>query len=320
MGPVPITGNASVNKTGSNENYRQRIVGNENDWDPGFPASVLLRSERLDRRLAYSTPSTVRNCAIFRQQLKLGTWYPPRWSGCYGIVRERTHRAQAWYAEEIVCRSYWARTAERERALLPSRERAMFPPRPLRRNRLLAALANEDYAALVPSLEPVTLDPEATLIEAHGTIEHVYFPESGIASMIANTHEGRIEIGMIGREGLVGLPAVLGTDRTPFGYVVQGTGKAQRIATPALRAAIAERPAIGRLLSLYAVALSVQTAQTAYAHASFNMKARLARRILMTQDRVGGETLLLTHEFLSNMLGSRRQLPGCGGRVRAPHG
>jgi CRP-like cAMP-binding protein len=182
----------------------------------------------------------------------------------------------------------------------------MSPPLSLRRNRLLAALANEDYTALVPSLEAVPLDPGATLIEAHGTIEHVYFPESGITSVIADTHVARIEIGMIGREGLVGLPAVLGTDRTPFGYVVQAPGKAQRIATPALRATIAERPAIVRLLSLYAVALSVQTAQTAYAHASFNTKARLARRILMTQDRADGETLLLTHEFLSNMLGARR--------------
>jgi CRP-like cAMP-binding protein len=182
----------------------------------------------------------------------------------------------------------------------------MSSPQPLRRNRLLAALADEDYAALVPSLVEVTLDPGATLIEAHGTIEHVYFPESGVASMIANAHEGRIEIGMIGREGLVGLPAVLGTNRTPFSYMAQGTGKAHRVATPALRAVVAERPAILRALSLYAVALSVQTAQTAYAHASFDLKARLARRILMTQDRVGGETLLLTHEFLSNMLGSRR--------------
>jgi CRP-like cAMP-binding protein len=182
----------------------------------------------------------------------------------------------------------------------------MSPAQSLRRNRLLAALANEDYTALVPSLEPVTLDPGATLIEAHGTIEHVYFPESGIASVIANTREGRIEIGMIGREGLVGLPAVLGTDRTPFGYMVQGTGKAHRIATPALRAAIAERPTIFKPLGLYAVAMSVQTAQTAYAYASLDIKARLARRILMTQDRADGETLLLTHEFLSAMLGSRR--------------
>ncbi|MGX9981764.1 Crp/Fnr family transcriptional regulator [Methylobacterium fujisawaense] len=182
----------------------------------------------------------------------------------------------------------------------------MSSPQPLRLNRLLAALANEDYAALVSSLEPVTLNPGATLIEAHSTIEHVYFPESGIASMIANTHDGRIEIGMIGREGLVGLPAVLGTDRTPFSYMVQGTGKAHRIATLALRAVIAERPAILRALCLYAVAMSVQTAQTTYAYASFDIKARLARRILMTQDRADGETLLLTHEFLSTMLGSRR--------------
>lgn len=182
----------------------------------------------------------------------------------------------------------------------------MPPPQLLRRNRVLAAFANEDYAALVPSLKPVVLDPGATLIEAHSTIEHVHFPESGIVSVIANTHEGRIEIGMIGREGLVGLPGVLGADRTPFGYMVQSPGTAHRIATPALRAAIAGRPKIFRPLSLYAVAMSVQTAQTAYAYASFDIKARLARQILMTQDRTDGEMLLLTHESLSAMLGSRR--------------
>ncbi|MGH1570311.1 Crp/Fnr family transcriptional regulator [Methylobacterium sp. P31] len=174
------------------------------------------------------------------------------------------------------------------------------------RNRLLAAMGGEDYAALEPALEPLVLNPGEMLIEAHSPIRNVYFLESGVASIVANASEGSIEVGLIGYEGMAGLPVVLGTDRTPYSHIVQGTGEALRISTRALRAAIADRPTIFRPLGLYAVAVNVQVAQTAYANASFNVEERLARWILMTQDRSDGEQLLLTHQFLSIMLGVRR--------------
>lgn len=174
------------------------------------------------------------------------------------------------------------------------------------RNRLLGVMAHEDYAAIEPLLERVSLDLGAMLIEAHSPIQHIYFPESGIISVIAKARAGSIEVGLIGCEGLVGLPAILGTDRTPHAYLVQGSGEAFRIATLALRAAIADRPTIFRPLGLYAVAVNVQMAQTAYANASFNVEERLARWILMTQDRLKSEWLPLTHKFLSIMLGVRR--------------
>ena len=174
------------------------------------------------------------------------------------------------------------------------------------RNRLLSALAPDDFALLELKLERVPLVPGDTVIEAHRPILHVIFPESGIVSTIANTDEGKIEVGLIGREGSVGIPVLLCADQTPHTSIVQGIGEALRISTPDLRAAITARPTIFRPLALFTQAMIVQMAQTAYANATFDIQARLARWILMTQDRTGGDELLLTHEFLSAMLGVRR--------------
>ena len=174
------------------------------------------------------------------------------------------------------------------------------------RNRLLSALSPDDFVEIEPMLERVPLQLQAVLIEAHRPIEYVYFPESGIASTVADAQEGRIEIGLIGREGMIGFPVILGVDQTPHNIVVQGAGEALRISVQDLRAAIQARPSIFRPLGLFAHTLFVQVGQTAYANVTFNVEARLARWILMTQDRTDGDELLLTHEFLSVMLGVRR--------------
>lgn len=174
------------------------------------------------------------------------------------------------------------------------------------RNRLLSALAPDDYALVEPKLERVDLEPSAVLIEANRPIRYVIFPESGIVSTIANTDEGKIEVGLIGREGMVGVPVILGVDQVPHLSMVQGPGEGLRISTPDLRAAIEARPSVFRPLGLFVHSLMVQMCQTAYANVTFNIEARLARWILMTQDRTGGDEFLLTHEFLSTMLGVRR--------------
>src|SRR5215210_374765 len=176
----------------------------------------------------------------------------------------------------------------------------------VKRNQLLAALTSEDFDLLDPHFERVPLNFRDMLIEAKEPIQHVYFPERGIASILANTCEGRIEVGLIGREGMVGVPVVLGIDRSPHAYLIQATGEAQRITTPDLRAVIAESPSLNARLLRYVHAMMVQTAQTAYANASFNIEARLARWILMTHDRLESDELPLTHEFLSMMRGVRR--------------
>jgi len=171
------------------------------------------------------------------------------------------------------------------------------------RNRLLSALNRNDFDLLQPNLEPVALELRQWLIEAGQPIQRIYFPEHGIVSILADTSEGRIEVGLIGPEGMAGLPVVLGVDRSPHGYMVQAAGEALRITTPELRTALQQSPALQAGLLRYVHTLLVQTAQTAYANAGFSIEARLARWILMTDDRLEGGDLPLTHDFLSMMLG-----------------
>ena len=144
------------------------------------------------------------------------------------------------------------------------------------------------------------------MIEAGKPIQHVTFPEHGIISILADTSEGRIEVGLLGPEGMAGLPVVLGIERSPHGYMVQAAGEALRIPAQDLRAALRQSPSLQAGLLRYAHALMVQTAETAYANAGFTIEARLARWILMTDDRLAREDLPLTHDFLSIMLGVRR--------------
>jgi len=174
------------------------------------------------------------------------------------------------------------------------------------RNRLLSGLAPDDFGLLQPDLEPVPLDLRHWLIEAGEPIQHVTFPEQGIVSILADTMEGRIEVGMIGPEGMAGLPVVLGIDRSPHSYLVQAAGDALRIPAQNLRTAIRHSPSLQAGFLRYVHTLMVQTAQTAYANAGFTIETRLARWILMTDDRLEGDDLPLTHDFLSMMLGVRR--------------
>jgi CRP-like cAMP-binding protein len=194
-------------------------------------------------------------------------------------------------------------------------------------NQLLATLTSADSDLIHAHFERVPLNFRDILIEARAPLEHVYFPEQGIASILANTSEGRIEVGMIGREGMVGVPVVLGLDRSPHAFLIQAAGEAQRISANDLRQVIARSPSLNARLLRYVHAMMIQTAQTAYANASFNIEARLARWILMTHDRVESDDLPLTHDFLSMMLGVRRpgvtvavQTLEASGLIRASRG
>jgi CRP-like cAMP-binding protein len=175
------------------------------------------------------------------------------------------------------------------------------------RNRLLATLAPADFSLLEPQLERVPLPAGMRLIEPDTPIEHVYFLEEGITSVVATTPQGRrIEIGIIGREGLTGLPVLLGMDRTPHACFVQMPGAGLRIRADDLRAATAASATLQQHLLRFVHAFTVQIGQTALANASHLIEERLARRLLMCHDRVDGDDLVATHEFLSLMLGVRR--------------
>jgi CRP-like cAMP-binding protein len=138
-------------------------------------------------------------------------------------------------------------------------------------------------------------------------IEHVYFLESGFASVVAKgSGGGSIEVGLIGREGMTGLAVVMGTDRTPQDTFIQGAGKGWRIATAMLRQAIEQSRSLHQTFLLYGHAFIVQCAYTAMANGRNKLEERLARWILMAHDRIEDDRLSLTHEFLAMMLGVRR--------------
>ncbi|WP_336492685.1 Crp/Fnr family transcriptional regulator, partial [Methylobacterium nigriterrae] len=138
-------------------------------------------------------------------------------------------------------------------------------------------------------------------------VQRLYFLESGISSITAEGANGRVEVGIIGREGLSGaVPVLLGTDRVPHEQFIQLPGEALRISVQALCAAVDESPSLRRLLLRYVQTEIVQVRQTAYVNATYNLEPRLARWLLMCHDRVDGDELLLKHEFLSMMLGVQR--------------
>jgi len=175
------------------------------------------------------------------------------------------------------------------------------------RNRLLATLLPEDFRLLETQLEPVPLPLRTRLIEPNTPIEHVCFLEQGIASNIAVLPHGRrVEVAVIGREGLSGTPVLLGTDRTPHECFIQVPGTGLRIGTDDLRRAVTASASLQQHLLRYVQALTLQTAQTALANGCCKVEERLARWLLMCHDRVDGAGLSTTHEFLSLMLGVRR--------------
>lgn len=173
-------------------------------------------------------------------------------------------------------------------------------------NLLLAALAPQDLAALSPLLEPVMLKQSEVLFEPNTPIQYVYFFGGGLSSEIAiNAGSDRIEVGCIGREGLSGVPVVLGVDMTPHQSFMQAGGPALRIRSSALQQAMEASAPLRKLLLRFAHVFMIQIAATALADGRYNVEQRLARWLLMCHDRLGGE-LPLTHEFLALMLGVRR--------------
>ena len=185
------------------------------------------------------------------------------------------------------------------------------------RNRLLAALAPGDLSRLRPHLEPVALGKGTAPTEPGRPIAHVLFPEAGIVSLLAAAPDKRrrIEAGMIGREGMTGLPVVLGADAELHETLVQADMQGWRLPSSVLRRAMADSPALHGVLLRYVQAFMAQTAHTLLANATHRMDARLARWLLMTRDRLDGDDLPLTQPFLSNMLGANR--PGITLAVRA---
>jgi len=174
-------------------------------------------------------------------------------------------------------------------------------------NRLLAALAPADLARLRPHLELVLLPQRQVLSEPHTPIEHAYFPQQGFVSLVQPmADKSMVEVGIIGREGLVGSPVLLGVSTSPVTAMVQAPGEALRIPASVLLKEVARSDQLSGVLLRYVQALHVQVSQTAACNGRHTLAERLARWLLMAHDRVAGDDLPLSHEFLAMMLGMRR--------------
>lgn len=174
-------------------------------------------------------------------------------------------------------------------------------------NRLLAALPAEDYQRLSSGLEAVTLSFRQVLYEPNEPIEYVYFPDQSIVSLVTVMEDGTtMEVSLVGREGMVGIPAILGGYTTTTQAIVQVAGQALRISASVLRTEFNRGGALHHLLLRYTQFLLAQVSQTAICNRLHSLEERFARWLLLVQDSIQSNELPLTQEFVAQTLGVRR--------------
>lgn len=175
-------------------------------------------------------------------------------------------------------------------------------------NRLLAALPKEEYQCLLPNLEQFPLVFREILYEPGEPIRNVYFPTSGVVALLAAVEDrATLEVGLVGREGMVGVPIFMGVKTSRDRAVVQTAGGAMRMKASAFRRECNTLRSLPRLLQRYTYLRLTHIAQGAACNRFHPVQARVARWLLATHDRIGGDEFHLTQEFLSNMLGVRRE-------------
>ena len=174
-------------------------------------------------------------------------------------------------------------------------------------NKILLSIPDEEFFALRPHLEAVELRSHDILHEAHDVLHHAHFPNDGLLSLVVVLAAGKtVEAGIVGKEGVVALPALAGFNRSPLREVVQISGEGLRIPIPVLREALGTSPQLRHELERFSVVLGLQVAQTAGCNRLHDVHQRLARWLLMAQDRVRSAFLPITHDFLATMLGTDR--------------
>ena len=182
-----------------------------------------------------------------------------------------------------------------------------LPSRRSIRNKLIAGLAAKDFERIRPHLERIDLPQHERLLRPGAPTEYVYFPESGMVSLILSLEEGHVvEVGLVGNEGIVGVLAGLGTSRISGEAIVQMAGSGLRMKTDVLREEMGVNPSIRQMMLRYVQALFCQITQTAACNARHPLPKRLARWLLMANDCTLANEVNLTHEFLSMMLSVRR--------------
>jgi CRP-like cAMP-binding protein len=175
------------------------------------------------------------------------------------------------------------------------------------RNRLLLLAPESEYLLLHPHLELVGLPLHLCVHEPHQRVDAVYFPNDGLISLVVELKDGKtVEAGLVGNEGVTGMPAVLGLIRSPLREVVQIAGEGFRVRLDVFMKVLRSTPCFKAALDLFAAGLAMQVAQTAACNRLHNIEHRLARWLLMAQDRLGSGLLPITHDFLAAMLGTDR--------------
>jgi CRP-like cAMP-binding protein len=174
-------------------------------------------------------------------------------------------------------------------------------------NRLLAALPDAEYQRLIPHLEHVSLSLKQVLYEVGEPIEYVYFPHQSIVSSLSTMEDGSmVEVGLVGNDGIVGIPAALGDNITATTAMVQVPDSAMRMKASLLKSEFQRGGSLQSLLLRYMQAQHAFVSQNAACNRLHYLEGRLARWLLLVCDRVESNELPLTHEFMSQMLGVRR--------------
>jgi CRP-like cAMP-binding protein len=174
-------------------------------------------------------------------------------------------------------------------------------------NLLLAALPPDELAHMLPALEQVHVDVGSVLSHPGDLIHHIYFPHDCLISLLG-VAEGRmtLEVGLVGREGMLGATVALGHETSQVRAIVQRAGSASRMEAAAFRAEFTRNPSLQRVLYRYTDSLLAQAIQIAVCSRFHVLEARLARSLLITRDRLQSDKFHLTHEFLAHALGVRR--------------
>jgi CRP-like cAMP-binding protein len=178
---------------------------------------------------------------------------------------------------------------------------------PPKANRLLAALPQADYERLLPHLRPVVLPLGEVVYESGDTIHTVYFMTAGLISLVLTSNQGvNVEVGIVAREGLVGMKALVSNGPVIERAVVQISGSAYRMSAETLREEFEHSSILRNQILRHTQAMFTQSAQCALCNRLHTIEERLSRWLLTVSDRIGSDELELTQEFLAHMLGSRR--------------
>lgn len=174
-------------------------------------------------------------------------------------------------------------------------------------NAILLTIPDEEFTSIRQELQYVELPNYTVLHEPKRTVEYAYFLNSGMTSLVFNTNAGdSVEVGVVGNEGFAPIPVAAGLRRSPHQAVIQVSGTGFKISTDALEAALKSNPQMQSIMNRYAAVHGLQVAQTAGCNRLHDLDQRLARWLLLVQDRVGSGLLKITHEFLAMMLGTDR--------------